>query len=106
MTRVPPPFKPCPDGKPNDPYICSPAPGSAEWMRWFQNRPGTVPQDAGSVALDYDEVFAFKALKLWWKATGPADQPEPFLLRHQRGAAAGVQRYNAYTGAPLPAKKR
>ncbi len=100
----PPPFKTCPDGNPNDPpAICSPAPGSADWMRWFQDRPGTAPQDPGSVALDYDEVFAFKALPLWWKATGPADQPPPFLFTHGgRNPAAGGQRFNQYTGAPLP----
>ena len=34
--RPGPPFKPCPDGNPDDQYICSPAPGSADWMRWFQ----------------------------------------------------------------------
>lgn len=100
-----PPFKPC-GGPTNDPYICSPAVGSADWLKWFQNRPGTVPQDAGSVALDYDEVFAFKALKLWWAATGPSDQPAPFVMRHQRTAAAPKQRFNAYTGAPIPSAAR
>lgn len=31
-------------------------PGSKDWARWFQNRPGTVPQSGveGVVALDYD----------------------------------------------------
>jgi hypothetical protein len=90
-----PPFKPCGQD------ICSPAPGSPDWMRWFQNRPGTVPQDVGSVALDYDEVFAFKALKIWWAATGPSEQPAPFLMVRQRTAAVPGQRFNAYTGAPI-----
>ena len=99
----PPPFKPCSDGNPNDPpSICSPAAGSPDWMRWFQDRAGTAPQDQGSVALDYDEVFAFKALPLWWKATGPADQPPPFLfVRGGRNPAIGEERFNQYTGAPL-----
>jgi hypothetical protein len=38
----PPSFKVC---GPNGEYICSPAPGSTDWMRWFQSRPGTQPQD-------------------------------------------------------------
>jgi hypothetical protein len=83
---------------PNGNYICSPAPGSVEWMRWFQSRPGTVPQDAAAVALDYDEVTAFKSLPLWWVATGPKDQPVPEML-----LPSHVQRYNQYTGAPLRA---
>lgn len=32
----PPPYKPC---GPKGQYICSPAPASADWMRWFQSRP-------------------------------------------------------------------
>lgn len=73
--------------------ICSPAPGSAEWMKWFQNRKGDVAMDPGAFATDFDEVFSFKALKLWWLATGPAGQPVPMLLR--------TPRFNQYTGAPL-----
>lgn len=36
-------------------------PGSREWARWFQNRPGHQPQDAykGSVGLDYDMLIMF-----------------------------------------------
>lgn len=36
-------------------------PGSREWARWFQNRPGRQPQDAyqGSVGLDYDMLIMF-----------------------------------------------
>lgn len=44
-------------------------PGSAEWMRWFQDRPGTEPQDSGQIALDYDMVTAFKSLRYWAAAT-------------------------------------
>ena len=98
-----PPFKPCPDGKPTDPYICSPAPGSADWSRWFQDRPGTEPQDpdTGSVAADYDMVFAFKTLPMWWKATGPANAAMPFTLRELRHGTLEPKRFNEYTGAPL-----
>ncbi|MGB7266961.1 MAG: hypothetical protein WBC92_15710, partial [Terracidiphilus sp.] len=92
-------FQPCgnngqPDPKGN--YICSPAPGSKEWMRWFQSRPGTAPQDAAAVALDYDDVEAFKSLPLWWVATGPKGQPIPEML-----LPSHVQRFNQYSGAPL-----
>jgi len=102
-----PPFKTCPDGKPNDPYICSPAPGSADWMRWFQSHPRTEPLDpsTGSIAADYDMVFAFKTLPAWWKATGPADQPMPFIFRSIRGGTPEPQRYNEDTGAPLKTKR-
>jgi hypothetical protein len=87
----PPPFKTCgTDGA----YICSPAPGSSDWMRWFQNRPGTQPMDDGTVATDYDMVFAFKALPAWAKAVG---QPVPEMLRPRHGAVE--QRLN-YNGVP------
>lgn len=98
-----PPYKTCPDGKPNDPYICSPAPGSADWFRWFQNRNGTQPfdPDSGSIATDFDMVFAFKTLPMWWRATGPADQPAPFAIRPLRNGAAQPKGFNEYSGAPL-----
>jgi hypothetical protein len=51
------------------PYLNSPAPGSADWMRWFQNRKGDVPMDPGSVAADFDMVLTFKTLPAWFKAT-------------------------------------
>lgn len=50
-------------------YLVSPAPGSAEWLRWFQNRKGNVPMDKGSVATDFDMVLAFKSLPAWYSAT-------------------------------------
>ncbi len=98
-----PPFKTCPNGKPRDPYICSPAPGSPDWSRWFQDRSGTEPQDpnTGSVAADYDMVFAFKTLPMWWKATGPANAAMPFTLRQLRHGTPEPRRFNEYTGAPL-----
>lgn len=45
-------------------------PGSAFWFRWFQDRPGNVPMDAGSIALDYDMMFTLQALPAWASATG------------------------------------
>jgi hypothetical protein len=51
------------------PYLNSPAPGSAEWMRWFQNRRGDVPMDAGSVAGDFDLALVFRVLPAWFEAT-------------------------------------
>ena len=47
------------------PYLNSPAPGSALWMKWFQNRQGNEPMDAGSVATDFDMVLPFKSLPQW-----------------------------------------
>ncbi len=69
-------------------------PGSPDWFRWFQNRPGTVPMDEGSIALDYDMMFSFKALKLWAAANQkPVDnlrlfkRPSEMLLMKKRLAA-------------------
>lgn len=78
-------------------YICSPAPGSAAWMKWFQNRKGTQPMDAGSVAMDFDEVFSFKSLGNWKTAVTPGNQtPSPMRVR-----IPGKRRHNLYNGAPL-----
>lgn len=92
---------PCGDnGRPNPSgnYICSPVPGSAPWMMWFQNRLGNQPMNAGAIATDFDMVFAFQSLPLWWAAVGPANQPMPLLLR----APNATRGRNLYTGAPLP----
>ena len=100
-TAGPPGFQTCGNNGQPDPdgnLICSPAPGSADWMRWFQNRLGSQPMDPGSIATDFDMVFAFKSLPLWWAAVGPANQPAPTLLRLPRAQ----RRHNLYTGAPLP----
>ena len=37
-------------------------PGSPKWNLWFRNNYGTVPFDAGQVAMDYDMVMAFKSV--------------------------------------------
>lgn len=75
-------------------------------MKWFQDRPGTQPQDpgTGSVATDYDMVFAFKTLPMWWKAMGPANQPMPFSMRQLRAGRPAPKLVNEYTGAPLRTK--
>lgn len=46
-------------------------PGSEMWARWFQNRPGSQPQNenVGSVALDYDMLIMF-ALSAFDAAAG------------------------------------
>jgi len=102
-TKSGPGFQTCgDDGKPNPngSLICSPAPGSQAWMKWFQNRRGTQSMDPGSFATDFDEVFSFKALKLWWTATNPKKEaaPQLELVRHP----GQPLQYNQYTGAPLP----
>jgi len=85
---------------PNGTYICSPAPGSAEWMKWFQNRYGNVPMDQGSFATDFDEVFSFKSLPLWCAAVWGAKFVNGGAMAIEETAPA--QRVNQYTGAPLP----
>ena len=53
---------------PGNNYLVSPAPGSADWLRWFQDRYGNVPMNAGSVAADFDMVLTFKSLPAWYSA--------------------------------------
>lgn len=62
------PLAPSPSGA-GAPYLNSPLPGSGEWLRWFENRPGTVPMDAGSVAGDFDLALTFRVLPAWLEAT-------------------------------------
>lgn len=87
-------YPPSTDGN----YIISPAPGSPEWMQWFQDRPGTQPKDAGTVALDYDMVFAFKSLPLWAQAMGN----KPIIMFKRSGKEIPQQQLQ-YNG--LPEKK-
>ena len=86
------------DGKPSSkgPNICSPQQASPEWMKWFQNRLGTQPMDAGSIAMDFDEVFSFKSLPMWWYAMNSKNAP---MLFESPGHS---MRFNQYTGAPIP----
>lgn len=60
-------------------FLNSPPPGSAAWMKWFQNRKGDVPMDAGSIAGDFDMVLTFKTLPAWFAATQGGGQHD--LLR-------------------------
>jgi hypothetical protein len=67
---TPTPVAPPPGSPPPYDYIAySPAPGSPLWLKWFQNRKGTVPMDPGSVAADFDMVLTFKSLPAWYAAT-------------------------------------
>ena len=50
------------------PYLNSPAPGSAAWLRWFQNRSGSEPMDPGSIPADYDLALTFRVLPAWHAA--------------------------------------
>jgi len=84
-------------------------PGSPEWFRWFQDRPGTQPMDAGSIALDYDMMFAFKALPAWAQSTQkPLDNLRLFMrpsdMLSQKKQAAPVMERN-YNGLPFNADK-
>ncbi|NNE07774.1 MAG: hypothetical protein HKN20_04345, partial [Gemmatimonadetes bacterium] len=54
-------------------------PGSEEWARWFQNRPGTVPLSAdlteGVVSLDYDMLLTFALMTYNVAAGNPLATP-------------------------------
>jgi hypothetical protein len=84
---------PSPEGHPGEPTMVGPQgpsdpmimklypPGSPDWDQWFQDRAGTVPQNAGSVALDYDMVLAFKSLPAWDKYKHPKPLGAPRRAR-------------------------
>ncbi len=90
------------NGKPvapgaDGPNVCSPVPGSATWMTWFQNRPGTDPLDPSSTATDFDLVLSFQSLRGWSAATSGPNldlQQLRLVLPRQRN-------FNSYNGAPL-----
>ena len=71
-------------------------PGSPGWMAWFQDRPGTVPKDSGTIALDYDMVFAFKALPKWAQAMGKKEGLIHPLFRRADTLRRGLK----YNGLP------
>ena len=88
-------------------------PGSPTWMRWFQDRPGTVPMDPGgsTIALDYDMMFAFKALEAWSQATGTAQAVEkrPLFMRPselRKGSPAGKANNLGYNGLPFKSDRK
>lgn len=64
-------------------YLNSPPPGSPLWLKWFKNRLGTQPMDAGSVAADFDMVLTFKSLPAWYNAT--TGKPHTLLKLDLRG---------------------
>lgn len=51
--------------------------GSPEFMNWFQNRAGDVPQDPETTALDYGMNLSFKVLPAWYEATHGQTGPPP-----------------------------
>jgi hypothetical protein len=61
----------------------SPPPGSPLWLKWFKNRLGTEPMDAGSVAADFDMVLTFKSLPAWYAAT--TNRPHQLLNLDRNG---------------------
>jgi hypothetical protein len=71
-------------------------PGSPGWMAWFQDRSGTVPKDPGTIALDYDMVFAFKALPKWAQAMGKKEGLVHPLFRNADTLRRGLK----YNGLP------
>lgn len=60
-------------------------PGSADWARWYQNRPGTAPLSgagrSGLVALDYDMLLTF-ALSAYQRAAGNDLLAQPHIRIH------------------------
>jgi hypothetical protein len=70
---------------PNNPYSYVPPPGSLEFNNWFQDRPGTMPQDAGSVALDYDMNIALKALPFWQQYAKSRGERDALLSQVPKG---------------------
>lgn len=74
--------------------IVSPEPGSQLWMKWFQDRKGDQPMDAGNIAGDFDMVLTFKALPAWNKAMNPEVKSDVlhFDLRGKRMAPSAESR--------------
>lgn len=80
-------------------FLNSPVPGSETWMKWFQNRLGNQPMDAGSIAADFDMVLTFKSLPAWYTAT--QGSKHDLLLRDLRGNSVPMP-----APAPAPATKK
>ena len=66
-------------------------PGSRAWMRWFQSRQGDVPQNSGSIALDYEMVTS-QAYTNYQAATGSQEGIEALELKLQN-----LRRRGSYT---------
>ncbi len=84
------------------------SPGSTDWFRWFQDRPGTEPMDPNSIALDYDMMFAFKALPHWASATSKSLE-NPLLFARpadlKRANAEGKLSPRNYNGLPFKSER-
>jgi hypothetical protein len=67
-----------------DPFLLF-DPGTADWARWYQNRPGNVALSGsgrtGIVALDYDMLLTF-ALSAYQRAAGNALLAQPHIRIH------------------------
>ncbi|MCR8922257.1 hypothetical protein NO559_05705 [Dasania sp. GY-MA-18] len=78
-----------PPSAPGDKELVYHQTASADFMRWFQNRPGNIPQDPGQIALDYGMNYAFKSLPSWYRNTQAADKNADIgftgALRNYRG---------------------
>lgn len=85
-----------PEGGTGSPYLYSPAPGSTEWLRWFQNRKGNEPMNTGSIAADFDMVLTFKSMPAWYSAT----HAKPHLLTGM--SRSGKPQAMDYNGKQAP----
>lgn len=54
-------------------------PATHEFDKWFQDRPGYVPQDTGTIPFDYDLNITFKALPAWAKYMKEINSHHPYL---------------------------
>jgi hypothetical protein len=87
------------DPKPCGNFLNSPPPGSATWMKWFQDRKGSEPMDPGSVAGDFDMVLTFKTLPAWYTATQNAGEHD-LHQRDLRGKQIAMPAPKKEGGAP------
>lgn len=85
---------------PSDSFIYSyvPRPGTVAFNHWFQDRPGNLAQDAGTVALDYDMNIALKALPLWQQYTS---QPSVTAAVGRPPAGRARPQQLTQTGRPI-----
>ncbi len=67
-------------------------PGSSNWNLWFRDNYGTVPFDAGQVAMDYDMVMAFKSIPAYEAAQPSLKQNK--LLKNNIEAVRKFRRHN------------